>query len=277
MGLCGTVQLWIPNYSQIASSITTTWRKGKDFEWTSNCQDAFDELKALIISASALTSIDYTCDWPIILSVDSSYLGVVIILSHIDEHGKKRPTCYESLPFSTNEANYSQPKLELYGLFWALAYFHHTTLSHTWQGNTSQVDDPGSWRPWAWWNQSHLGKYAAQILLAQHVFRHNTSCKVLSWMPNWKHLEGIFADYNIPTCNSLHQSAHWCYAHACCKKTSIYCCCQRWSHQVSTSSTLEMGHSTGNHQLCTWRSDLLPWMHRANSFWQWTRVPGSIS
>ena len=124
VGLCGTIRLWIPNYSQIASSITSTWRKGKEFEWTSDCQDAFDELKALIISAPALTSIDYTCDRPIILSIDSSYLGVGIILSQIDEHGKKRPTCYGSLPFSTNEANYSQPKLELYGLFCALVHFH---------------------------------------------------------------------------------------------------------------------------------------------------------
>ena len=121
IGLCGTVRLWIPSYSQIASSIT---RKEKDFEWTSDFQDTFDELKALIISAPALTSIDYTCDWPIILSIDSSYLGVGIILSQIDEHEKKRPTHYGSLPFFTNEANYSQPKLELYGLFRALVHFH---------------------------------------------------------------------------------------------------------------------------------------------------------
>ena len=100
IGLCGTVQLWIPNYFQIASSITSTWRKGKDFEWTSDCQDTFDELKALIISAPALTFIDYTCDQPIILSIDSSYLGDGNILSQIDEHGKKRPTRYGSLPFS---------------------------------------------------------------------------------------------------------------------------------------------------------------------------------
>jgi hypothetical protein len=47
-----------------------------------------------------------------------------MILSQIDTEGRKRPTRYGSLPFSKTEANYSQPTLELYGLFRALKHFH---------------------------------------------------------------------------------------------------------------------------------------------------------
>ena len=47
-----------------------------------------------------------------------------MILSQIDTEGRKRSTQYGSLSFSKTKANYSQPKLELYGLFWALKHFH---------------------------------------------------------------------------------------------------------------------------------------------------------
>ena len=50
-------------------------------------------------------------------------MGIGTILSQIDTEGRKRPTQYESLPFSNTEANYSQPKLELYGLLQALRQF----------------------------------------------------------------------------------------------------------------------------------------------------------
>ena len=46
-----------------------------------------------------------------------------MILSQLDEKGKKRPSRYGSLPFSSTEATYSQPKLELYGLFRAMRHF----------------------------------------------------------------------------------------------------------------------------------------------------------
>ena len=62
-------------------------------------------------------------DLHIVLSVDSSYMGIGMILSQINTEGRKRPTQYGSLSFSKTEVNYSQPKLELYGLFRALRHF----------------------------------------------------------------------------------------------------------------------------------------------------------
>ena len=92
MGLCGTVCIWIRNYSQIASSITSLWRKGVEFAWTEEQEAAFEALKHYVTTAPVLTSINYTCDRPIVLSVDSSYMGVGMILSQIDTEGRKRPT-----------------------------------------------------------------------------------------------------------------------------------------------------------------------------------------
>ena len=120
LGLCGTVRIWIPNYSQLARPLTELTHKNAEFVWDERRQQAFDMLKQLVSSAPALHPIDYQSDRPVILSVDSSYIAAGFILSQVDENGRRRPARYGSLPFNEREAKYSQPKLELYGLYRAL-------------------------------------------------------------------------------------------------------------------------------------------------------------
>ena len=79
----------------------------------------FDEIKKLVTLAPALQPIDYTLDNPVILLVDSSQDATGMILSQIDEQGCKRPARYGSVPMSKQESRYSQPKLELFGLYHA--------------------------------------------------------------------------------------------------------------------------------------------------------------
>ena len=55
--------------------------------------------------------------------MDSSYIAVGFILSQLDEENRRRPARYGSLPMSPVEARYSQPKLELFGLYRALRHF----------------------------------------------------------------------------------------------------------------------------------------------------------
>jgi len=123
MGLCGTVRIWIRNYSHLARPITELWRKTEDFVWDERRQEAFDTLKELVSSAPALNPIDYTSDREVVLSVDTSLHAVGFILSQVDDQGRKRPARYGSIPMNERESRYSQPKLELYGLFRALRAF----------------------------------------------------------------------------------------------------------------------------------------------------------
>src|ERR1700722_1279393 len=122
-GLCGVVRIWIKNYSMIIRPLTEIWRKGESFLWDDRREQAFQTLKKLVSMAPALRPIDYNSSSPVVLAVDSSYMGVGIILSQVDEYGRKHPARYGSIPFNDREANYSQPKLELYGLFHALRAF----------------------------------------------------------------------------------------------------------------------------------------------------------
>src|ERR1700721_4830190 len=120
VGLCGTVRIWIQNFSLLVRPLTELVHKGAEFIWDERRQQAFEMLKELVSSAPALHPIDYKSDNPVILSVDSSLIAVGFILSQIDDNGKRCPARYGSLPMSERESRYSQPKLELFGLYRAL-------------------------------------------------------------------------------------------------------------------------------------------------------------
>ena len=123
LGLCGTVRIWIKDYSIIAKPLVDLTRKGKPFLWGPDQEDAFIRLKQLVTKAPALRPINYACERPIILSVDTSIYGIGFVLSQEDEQGRKVPARYGSLPLTPTEAAYPQSKLELYGLHRALEHY----------------------------------------------------------------------------------------------------------------------------------------------------------
>ena len=123
LGLCGTVRIWIPNYSKIVQPLTRLYHKDKEFIWETEQQEVFATIKKLVTEAPALHPIDYKSDNPVILSVDSSQEAAGMILSQLDNRGRKRPARYGSVPMSPRESRYSQPKLELFGLYRALQHW----------------------------------------------------------------------------------------------------------------------------------------------------------
>jgi len=123
LGLCGTVRIWINGYSELVRPLSELFHKDKEFEWNNRRQEAFNQMKKLVASAPALRSIDYDSDLPVILAVDTSVKAVGIVILQIDENGKRRPARYGSIPLNQVEERYSQPKLELYGLYRALRAF----------------------------------------------------------------------------------------------------------------------------------------------------------
>lgn len=123
LGLCGTVRIWIQNYSKLVKPISELYHKDKEFEWTPRRIEAFEHIKSLVASAPALRPIDYTTEDPVILAVDSSYEAAGMILSQeTTENGRKvrHPARFGSVPMGPSESRYSQPKLELFGLYRAL-------------------------------------------------------------------------------------------------------------------------------------------------------------
>src|SRR6266481_5550502 len=100
LGLCGTVRIWIKDYSLKARPLTEITRNQVTFEWTTRRQNAFNILKEAMSSPPVLQPIDYSSDRPVILSVDSCPIATGIILSQIDDQGHKCPAWYGSLPMN---------------------------------------------------------------------------------------------------------------------------------------------------------------------------------
>ena len=123
VGLCGTVRIWIKDYSQIVRPLVKLTRKDEPFHWGQEQEDAFNHLKKLITSTPVLRPIDFNSDQPLILSVDTSIHGIGIILSQEDEQGRRAVARYGSIPLKEVETRYGQSKLELFGLFQALRKF----------------------------------------------------------------------------------------------------------------------------------------------------------
>ena len=123
LGLCGTVRIWIKDYSQIARPLVELTKKGVDFHWEKEQEKAFEQLKDLVSSAPAMRPVDYRCGRKVYLSVDTSIHGIGFVLSQEDEKGRHVPARYGSLPITERESRYSQAKLELFGLFRALKHY----------------------------------------------------------------------------------------------------------------------------------------------------------
>ena len=118
--VCGVLRIFIKNYTLVARPLIQLTRKGVPFEFGPSQLDAFEELKYLVTNSPALRPLDYKCDRPVILAVDSCMNGTGYLLLQVGEDGKRYPSRFGSITFNDRESRYSQAKLELYGLLRAL-------------------------------------------------------------------------------------------------------------------------------------------------------------
>jgi hypothetical protein len=88
---------------------------------------AQEKLKDAIVKSPAIRTIDYSSDQTVYLSDDTSYIAIGYVLAQKmpDFDAKHYPSRFGSMLLNKRKANYSQPKLKLYGLFCSL---HATQL-----------------------------------------------------------------------------------------------------------------------------------------------------
>jgi hypothetical protein len=83
---------------------------------------AQEKLKDAIVRSPAICAIDYSSDWTVYLSLNTSYIAIGYILAQQmpDSDIKRYPSQFGSMLLNKCKAKYSQPKLKLYGLFCSL-------------------------------------------------------------------------------------------------------------------------------------------------------------
>ena len=122
LGTIGVCRMFIRNFAKRANSLVHLTRKDVPFEFGPEQLAAQKDLKEALLASPALRPLSYTSDSPVILAVDSSAIAVGFYLCQEDPANPKRRyfARFGSIPFNDRERRFSQPKLELYGLFRAL-------------------------------------------------------------------------------------------------------------------------------------------------------------
>lgn len=122
LGTVGTFRIFIKNYAERAEPIQKLTRKAVPFTWGPEQVEAMEDLKQALRDAPLLKSLDTTSGEPVKLSVDTSYIAVGWYISQRDaeDHSKWNYIKFGSTQLNETEANYSQPKRELFGVMRAL-------------------------------------------------------------------------------------------------------------------------------------------------------------
>jgi hypothetical protein len=103
-GFCNFYRRFIRNYSKIVTPLINLTKKNAIFNWSIECQDAFELLKLTVASAPTLKPFDWTKE--AIVETDASDFVSGGVLSQYDDEGILRPVAFFSKKHSAVECNY---------------------------------------------------------------------------------------------------------------------------------------------------------------------------
>jgi len=95
---------FIKEFSKLVGPLTALTRKDQPFNWTQECQSAFDRLKQTFTTAPIL--MHYNPDLPVTVEIDVSDYVVAEVMSQRDDNEQLRPVAYFSSKMLPAECNY---------------------------------------------------------------------------------------------------------------------------------------------------------------------------
>lgn len=125
LGMAGYYRDFVPRFADVAKPLTELTKKGKEFAWTASCTQAFESLKAALVSAPVLAYPDFSKQF--IVTTDASDVGLGAVLSQ-DYNGRERVISYASRSLTSAEVNYCTTEKECLAVVWATEYFSHYLL-----------------------------------------------------------------------------------------------------------------------------------------------------
>lgn len=79
VGLCSYYRRFIARFSSMARPLFRLTEKRREFKWTTDCQNVFDNLKKCLTTAPLLPHPNFSL--PFILDTDASQVGLGAVLS----------------------------------------------------------------------------------------------------------------------------------------------------------------------------------------------------
>jgi hypothetical protein len=125
LGLASFYRRLVPDFAQIAKSLTLLTRKNQEFTWGPKQQEAFETLKDRLCTTPVLAYPNFSL--PFILTTDASKMAVGAILSQVQD-GIERPISYASRQKNRQEQIYSASESEMLALVWATKHFRSYLL-----------------------------------------------------------------------------------------------------------------------------------------------------
>ena len=110
LGFASYYRRFIRDFAEIAKPLHRLTEKTAPFNWTVECQAAFQELRRLT-SAPILAHPDFSQQF--ILDTDASDIGMGAVLSQVDREGRERAIAYGSRLLSKAERQYCVTRREL--------------------------------------------------------------------------------------------------------------------------------------------------------------------
>ena len=125
LGLAGYYRRFVRGYSAIAAPLNHLMKKNQRFEWSEECQKAFDQLKEALMSPPVL--VLPTEDDQFILDTDSSEESIGAVLSVVRD-GHENVVAYAGRTLNKNELNYCVTRKELLAIVHFTKHFRQYLL-----------------------------------------------------------------------------------------------------------------------------------------------------
>ncbi|KAI5729011.1 hypothetical protein M8J77_024174 [Diaphorina citri] len=122
LGLLNYYHKFIPQLATKISPLNALLRKYQKFQWTTECEEAFQNVKKEIASDTVLVHFD--SNLPVSLATDASPVGLGAVLSHRLPDGTEKPIAFASRVLTTSEKNYSQIDKEATAIYWGVKKFY---------------------------------------------------------------------------------------------------------------------------------------------------------
>ena len=121
----GMVQYYHPFLPDLATTLAPLHellKKGVQWTWTKECQQAYEACKQGLTSDALL--VHYDGNRELRLACDASSYGIGAVISHVMDNGQERPIAYASRTLSPSERNYAQIEREALSIVFGVKKFH---------------------------------------------------------------------------------------------------------------------------------------------------------
>ena len=135
LGAAGFYRRFCRNFSSVCLPLTNMLQKGRKFQWSSECQRSFEDIKAMLSFKPVLKSPNFLK--PFLLYTDASGVGIGVVLMQKDSQDIERPIAYFSRKLNKHQLHYSPIEKECLAIVLGVAHFSiylnngHTTKVFT--------------------------------------------------------------------------------------------------------------------------------------------------